>query len=241
MKAHITHLTFDCYGTLIDWEQGILRALTTLLHRAGIKVRPEDLLRSFVDHEARIEAQPWRPYREVLREVLTGMAADFDLILLNSEKHLLSESLPHWPPFPDTIQALQQLAKNFRLVIVSNTDDALFAGTQQTLGIQFDQVITAEQVRSYKPGQAHFKEVLRRLNVPISQILHVAQSLYHDHAPAKQLGFQTAWINRPSLLAETGLAPQAEITPDLVFSNLSSLVAGLEQSSSVAQLGLKRS
>jgi 2-haloacid dehalogenase len=114
-------------------------------------------------------------------------------------------------------------------VIVSNTDDALFAGTQQQLGITFDEVITAEQVRSYKPRSAHFLEALRRLKVPVSQVLHVAQSLYHDHGPARQLGFRTAWIKRPSLLAETGLAPRREVQPDMIFPDLAELAAALER------------
>lgn len=228
MNVPFTHLTFDCYGTLIDWEQGILQALKPLAHRAGIQAKPEELLRSFVEHEARIESQSWRPYREVLREVLAAIASDFDLFLLSTEKNLLSESLPHWPPFSDTVDALRQLAKKFRLAIVSNVDDALFAGTQKELGVTFDQVITAEQVRSYKPGKAHFYEVLRRLNVPVSQVLHVAQSQYHDHLPARQLGFQTAWIKRPSLLAETGLAPKTDVQPDLIFQDLESLALSFE-------------
>jgi 2-haloacid dehalogenase len=230
MIAGFTHLTFDCYGTLIDWEKGILEALKPLLHRAGTQVRPEDVLQSFAGHEARIESQNWRPYRDVLREVLAAMAADFNLVLLNSEKYLLSASLPDWPPFPDTVQGLKQLAMKFRLVIVSNTNDALFAETQKQLGVQFNDVITAEQVKSYKPAKAPFHEVLRRVNAPVSRILHVAQSLYHDHAPAQQPGLRTAWIRRPSRLAGTGLAPKARIKPDFIFNDLPGLVAALGES-----------
>jgi 2-haloacid dehalogenase len=125
------------------------------------------------------------------------------------------------------VASLQQLSKRFRLAVVSNTDDALFAGTQKQLKIQFDVVVTAEQVKSYKPGKAHFQEVLRRLGVPVSQVLHVAQSLYHDHVPARQLGFRTAWIKRPSLLTDTGLAPQADVRPDFAFGDLSALASFL--------------
>jgi 2-haloacid dehalogenase len=219
------HLTFDCYGTLIDWEKGILASVAPLFERVGRAVPAEAILRSFVAHEARLEAESWRPYREILRAVLIEMAADLNLSLLHSESNLLSDLLPHWPPFPDTVSSLQSLSKRFRLVILSNTDDALFAETQKRLGVQFDEIITAERVKSYKPGKAHFQEALRRLNVPVSQVLHVAQSLYHDHVPAQELGFRTAWINRPSLLAGTGLAPGAHVEPDLVFSDLASLAA----------------
>lgn len=225
----ITHLTFDCYGTLIDWEQGILAALKPLFRRSGAKATPEAILQSFVAHEACIESQAWRPYREVLRAALAGLVSDFKIALPEAEADLLSESLPQWPPFPDTVDALQRLSKKFRLVIVSNTDDSLFAETQKQLVVPFDEVITAEQVRSYKPGKAHFHEILRRLDIPVWRVLHVAQSLYHDHAPAQQLGFRTAWIKRPSLLADTGLAPPAEVKPNLVFSDLAGLAASLDE------------
>jgi 2-haloacid dehalogenase len=225
--AGITQLTFDCYGTLIDWEQGILSAVNRLFVRGRARPTSEAILRSFVTHEARIESGEWRPYRDVLQAVLRGMAVDFGLAIPESETNLLSDSLPQWPPFPDTVDALRRLAKKFRLVILSNVDDALFAQTQNHLGVRFDEVITAEQVKSYKPGKAHFEEALRRLRVPVSQVLHVAQSLYHDHVPAQRLGFQTAWINRPSLLAGTGLAPLADIKPAFVFPDLRELAASL--------------
>jgi len=223
----VTHLTFDCYGTLIDWERGILAAITPLFERVGRKAPSEAILRSFVAHEARLEAGSWKRYREILGEVLIGVAADLKFSLSDTETSLLSDSLPHWAPFPDTVKALQSLSKRFRLVILSNTDDALFAETQKRLGVRFDEIITAEQVKSYKPGKAHFREALRRLNVPVSQVLHVAQSLHHDHVPAQELGFRTAWINRPSLLAGTGLAPQVRIKPDLVFADLGGFVASI--------------
>jgi 2-haloacid dehalogenase len=227
MSGRFTHLTFDCYGTLIDWERGILGAVSPLFEFNTAKPTPEAILRSFVAHEARIESAGWRPYREVLRDVLAGMAAGLGFEIPESKANLLSESLSEWPPFPDTVKALQQLSQKFRLIILSNTDDSLFAGTQKRLGIPFDEVITAERVKSYKPGKAHFEEALRRLHVPASQILHVAQSLYHDHVPARQLGFKTAWINRPSLLAETGLAPSADAEPSFVYRDLAGLTAAL--------------
>jgi 2-haloacid dehalogenase len=225
MLDGVTCLTLDCYGTLINWERGILTALEPRLAHVGSRPGPEAILRSFVQHEQREEAAAWKPYRQILSAVLSGMAQELQLPLLAREPALLADSLPSWPPFPDTLAALQQLSKRFRLAIVSNTDDALFAGTQKQLQVQFDVVVTAEQVKSYKPGKAHFHEVLRRLAVPVSQVLHVAQSLYHDHVPARQLGFRTAWIKRPSLLTGTGLAPAAEVHPDLAFFDLAALAA----------------
>jgi len=223
MLDGVTHLTFDCYGTLIDWEQGILTALEPLLAVARSRPAPQAILRSFAKHEAREESAAWKPYREVLAAVLSAMAVELDLPLLAKEPWLLADTLPMWPPFPDTVDALQRLSKRFRLAIVSNTDDALFAVTQKRLKVRLDVVVTAEQVKSYKPGKAHFDEVLQRMGVPASQVLHVAQSLYHDHVPARQLGFRTAWINRPTLLAGTGLAPRADVQTDFVFSDLAGL------------------
>ena len=227
MSGDITHLTFDCYGTLIDWEQGLLTALKPWLTRCGVETSPELLLRSFVTHEARIEAGPWRLYREVLRGVMSGIAADLGITLDEADAGLLVESLPAWPPFGDTVAALQTLATAYSLVIVSNTDDDLITATQKHLKVRFAEVITAEQVRSYKPARAHFHEALRRLGVPVERILHVAQSLYHDHVPAQQLGFRTAWVQRPSRLSITGLAPEARVQPSLTVPDLKTLAAGL--------------
>jgi 2-haloacid dehalogenase len=223
----ITHLTFDCYGTLIDWESGILATVQPLLTRHGVSAAAEAILQSFVRHEARLEMQSWRPYREVLRAVMVALSADFHLSLPDRGNDVLAESLPTWPLFPDTFQALQKLSKHFPLTILSNTDDSLFALTQKRLNIEFAHIITAQQLKSYKPGQAHFHEACRRLGVPPSQILHVAQSLYHDHVPAKQLGLRTAWVTRPSCLAATGLAPEAHVITDLIVPNLATLAAHL--------------
>lgn len=223
----ITHLTFDCYGTLIDWERGILAAVQPLLRRHRVSVASEAILRSYVRHEAQLEVPPWIAYRDVLRGVMRGMSADLGYTLAAGEEDLLVHSLADWPPFPDTIEALRGLARRYRLGILSNIDDDLFARTQEKLQMRFDVVITAEQVKSYKPGPAHFQEALRRLGVPIGQILHVAQSLYHDHVPASQLGFHTAWINRPSVLPATGLAPTATARAELTAPDLATLATRL--------------
>jgi 2-haloacid dehalogenase len=223
----ITHLTFDCYGTLIDWERGILNATQPILTGAGVTFAPEVILRSYIHHEARLEAQPWMPYREILRGVMQAMASDVGVRLTDGQQNALVDSLPSWPPFADTVAALERLAQRFHLIILSNTDDSLFLETQRRLKVRFAEIITAEQVKSYKPGHAHFHEALRRLAVPAHQILHVAQSRYHDHVPARLLGFYTAWINRPSRLPGTGLAPDAIAKPDLTFPDLTGLTAHL--------------
>jgi 2-haloacid dehalogenase len=224
----LTHLTFDCYGTLIDWETGLLQALDPWITSAGKDLPPIAILQSFVTHEARVEAQPWQPYREVLARVLESMAQDLQFTVAASQRYAIADSLPSWKPFADTVPALRRLKRRFQLVIVSNIDDALFAGTARLLDIPFDEVVTAEQVRSYKPAVAHFQEALRRLKVPVDQVLHVAQSLYHDHVPARRLGFRTAWVQRPSRLPVTGLAPKAEAQPDWIVSDVAELADGLK-------------
>jgi len=238
--GNITHLTFDCYGTLIDWERGILAATQSLLTRRGVQVAPEAILQSYVRHEARLEAQPWMPYREILCGVMTSLAADFKITLKPGQQDALVNSLPNWPPFPDTVAALKHLATRFKLVILSNTDDDLFAETQKRLQVSFAAIITAEQVRSYKPSHAHFHEALHQLNVPATNILHVAQSLYHDHIPARALGFNTAWINRPSLLPDVGLAPKTNCQTDLIFPDLAALIPQLIPKKSQSRRKLPR-
>ena len=223
-----THLTFDCYGTLIDWETGILAALLPLFQRRG--VTPEQILQRYVFHEARLEGMAWRPYRQVLAEVSVAMAADFQTELTEAEAVSLTESVANWPPFTDTVGALRRLKDRYKLVIVSNVDDDLFAATARRLEVPFDDVITAQQVRSYKPAPAHFHEALRRMDTRATDVLHVAQSLYHDHEPAKRLGFHTAWVRRPSRLPVTGLAPASSVQADLEVTTLDELVRLLDLS-----------
>ena len=216
-----TRLTFDCYGTLIDWETGILAALQPLFQRHG--VTPEQILQRYVFHEARLEGMSWRPYRQVLAEVSVAMAADFQTELTGAEATSLAESVASWPPFTDTVAALRRLKDRYKLVIVSNVDDDLFAATARLLEVPFDDVITAQQVRSYKPATAHFHEALRRMDARATDVLHVAQSLYHDHEPAKRLGFHTAWVRRLSRLPVTGLAPASSVQVDLEVTTLDEL------------------
>ena len=240
-----THLTFDCYGTLIDWETGILQALMPRLAGApessprntrntrngmpqlvgaGAAATEEEVLSLYTQFEAEEEAGDFKPYRVVLENVARRTAKHYGAELAVEDRSVLPDSVGRWPPFPDTVAALTQLKARFKLVILSNIDDALFAQSNALLGVTFDEIITAEQVRSYKPRPAHFEEALRRLAVPRSQILHVAQSLYHDHVPAKALGFSTVRIDRPSRLPVSGLAPPADVRPDLALPDLQSLV-----------------
>jgi 2-haloacid dehalogenase len=223
-----THLSFDCYGTLIDWETGILTAVMPVLCSHAVEAGEAEVLRLYAQLEARQESGPYRSYRDVLRTVMSELGTAFGLTLSEAELEVLPESLSGWPPFPDTTDALQRLAARFKLAILSNVDDTLFAGTNRRLGVAFDAVVTAEQVGSYKPSLANFQALLARLDAAPDQVLHVAQSLYHDHVPAKALGFRTVWVNRPSRLPGTGLSLCTRAAPDLDVPDLATLAAILK-------------
>jgi len=221
--SKFTHLTFDCYGTLIDWETGILSALNRVLSKHGMAVEDARVLRLYADMESRVESGPYLPYREVLGRVMAGIAEELGFTPDENDLESLPVSVASWPPFSDTVAALERLKSRYRLVILSNIDDALFAESQKLLQVPFDEVITAQQIGSYKPNRRNFTFALEKLGQPVDRVLHVAQSLYHDHAPAKELGFSTIWINRPSQLPGTGIAPPSDVKPDLEFTDLKSL------------------
>jgi 2-haloacid dehalogenase len=221
-------LSFDCYGTLIDWESGILAALQPLLACHGATLADDVLLERFAALEALIEAGPYRPYRVVLREVVRGLGAELGFVPNLMESCCLEGSLPHWPPFDDTIESLRTLQRRFRLIILSNTDDDLFTATVHRLGIAFNEIITAQQVGSYKPSPGNFQELLRRGGVPRERLLHVAQSLFHDIAPARALGIATVWVNRRHGRASSGATAPAQARPDLEVPDLRTLAVTIE-------------
>jgi len=216
-------LTFDCYGTLIDWETGILRALDELLAGTSLSPTSAELLECFGRFEPAAEQGVFRPYREVLIDVARRFGDAFGVRVSDDSAERFALSVREWPPFQDSVQALAELAAVYRLAIVSNVDDDLFAGSAGQLGIDFAEVVTAQQVHSYKPGRAHFDEVLSRLELPRDRVLHVAQSLYHDVAPAKELGFSCVWVNRRAGRSGAGATPPSDALPDLEVPDLASL------------------
>lgn len=221
-------LTFDCYGTLIDWEQGILHTLRPLLLQKGLSLPDELILESYAKYEAEAEKGEYRPYKEILRGVLRGMGADLRLAFTSEEESLLVANFEEWRPFPDTVPALKRLAKYFSLNILSNIDDDLFAISAKYLEVEFNNVITAQQIGSYKPNPAHFDTAIERLGLPKERILHVAQSLYHDIAPANQRGIKSVWVNRRAGKEGSGATPVAEAKPDLVVPDLQTLADFVE-------------
>jgi 2-haloacid dehalogenase len=216
-------LTFDCYGTLIDWERGILEAARRLLGPHGVELDDEAILEAFARHEHRIEAGPFQSYRGILTAVARAIGADHGLQLDDAEAAGFGASVADWPAFPDSPAALARLATRFRLAVVTNCDDDLFAASARRLGVAFDEVVTAQQVGSYKPAPRHFEVMFERLGIPRERILHVAQSLFHDHVPAKALGLTTVWVDRRGGRDGSGATPPAHATPDLVVPDLASL------------------
>jgi 2-haloalkanoic acid dehalogenase type II len=188
-------LTFDCYGTLIDWERGIGDAFDTAAQADGVWLDRSAVLAAYHEIEPVLEAERYRPYRDVLALTARAVADRLGWKLTPGGETFLPESLPSWPPFADTNGALRRLAEaGHRLAILSNVDDDLLAGTRGHLGVDFDFVVTAQQVGSYKPAPAHFTSARGRIGG--DRWLHVAQSYFHDIQPARALGIPTAWINR---------------------------------------------
>ncbi len=217
-------VTFDCYGTLVDWESGLVSALRPVLRAHDVPWPGDDpVLERFARLEAAAEAGPYRPYCDVLAEVLEGLGRELGFVPGPRDRDGFADSVGVWPVFPDTVSALRRLGSRYRLAVVSNIDDGLFVRTAEALGVPLDAVVTAEQVRSYKPAPAHFREALRRLELPADRILHVAQSLYHDVAPARALGLTCVWVNRRSGRAGPGATPPGAARPDLEVPDLRTL------------------
>ncbi len=214
--ARARTLTFDCYGTLIDWSRGLGRVFREVFGLEVADRRHDELFAAYVQIEAEIEAEPYRLYREVLGMTLERLAAKLGLPLPPDKKDELAAMLATWTPFADTNDALARLKKKFRLGVLSNIDRDLFAGTARHFSVAFDFLICAEDVRSYKPAPGHF-ERLRQEEGSLDHVIHVAQSLYHDGAAAKKLDLAFVWINRysePRASARADVRPYAEF-PDL--------------------------
>ncbi len=224
-------LTFDCYGTLIDWETGILNAVRPILEARRRRLSDAGILELYAALEGQEEAGDYRSYREILHSVMARMAARLGFTASDNETRAIADSLPTWQPFPDTIPALRRLKARYRLAIISNVDDDLIAATARRLEVPFDHVITAQQARSYKPSLNNFRLALDRIALPPERILHVAQSLYHDIAPAKQLGLATVWVNRRAGKHGSGATPPAEAQPDLQVPDLATLASLVPQTS----------
>lgn len=231
--GHIKVLSFDCYGTLIDWERGIIDALAPLRrHNPGLELSDADALSLFARHEHEVQAaDPILPYEQVLIAVHRRIAAQLGAATYPGLDQAFAGSIRNWPPFADTTAALKRLKTRYRLVILSNVDHAGIAATITRLGVAFDAVLTAEDIGSYKPDTRNFEVLLQqvreRFGVGRDGLLHVAQSLFHDIAPASASGIATAWIDRQQQRhgGNWGATPKPDPLPepDMVFGDLAAL------------------
>lgn len=219
--SHIRAVSFDCYGTLIDWQTGLEAALAPL--RPGCPSLPagKALFREFARLERQAEEPPYCSYTEVLRQVVSGLLGiGGPCELLDT----LARSVADWPAFPDTPESLRRLKQEFgTLAVLSNIDDNLFAASHARLGVHLDTVVTAQQVRSYKPAEANFRALLSALKLDPAQVLHVAESRFHDIEPASRLGFRTAWVQRQAGASASGDATVEHTRPDVHVRSLREL------------------
>jgi 2-haloacid dehalogenase len=219
-------LSFDCYGTLIDWEAGLAAVLAPWARSRGLTLDDEALLVRYAGHEERAESEhPGDAYPLILARSLRGLGAELGAEVNDEDAERLGRSVPDWPAFGDSAGALADLARRYRLIILSNVDRDSFAASNRRLGVTFTSVVTAQDVGSYKPSPGNFEALLAevdRLGIPRGRLLHVAQSLFHDHVPAKRAGLPTVWINRRHSRPGTGATPRpaVQVTPDWEFPSM---------------------
>ena len=224
-------ISFDCYGTLIDWEAGLAAVLGPWARSRGVTLDDEALLAAYAGHEEREEAEdPAAPYPDILARSLTALGRDLGAEVTGQDAQRLGRSVPDWPAFADSPAALAALGTRYKLIILSNVDRDSFAASQRRLGVSFDSVLTAQDIGSYKPSPRNFDALLAeagRLGVGEGRLLHAAQSLYHDHVPAQRAGLTTAWINRRHDRPGWGAtpAPPVDVTPDWEFPSMAAFAA----------------
>lgn len=227
-------LSFDVYGTLIDWEAGIASVLAEWARRHGSQLDDEALLLAYADNEAAIEREhPTLAYAEVLQAAFRRTAADLDLPVLDEDVQALGRSVPDWPAFEDSPAALARLERHYRLVILSNVHEQGVAGSIERLGVEFDQVHTAERIGSYKPADRNFAVLLERIgevDATPETLLHVAQSLFHDHVPAARFGLTSVWIDRRHDRPGWGATPDPgqPVTPEATFPSLAAFADAVD-------------
>jgi 2-haloacid dehalogenase len=224
-------LTFDCYGTLIDWESGMVAALASLVSRTGQALSRNAVLEAHARHESRQQRHtPGKRYSEVLAIVYKRLAEEWGVAVDWAECEAYGRSIADWPAFPDSAMALAELKRHYRLVILSNVDNASFAASHRRLGVAFDAVFTAEDIGAYKPASGNFAYMLEHLaamGVRREEILHVAESLFHDHVPANAAGLRSAWIHRRHADQGFGATMDPGVMPriDIRFESMAALAA----------------
>jgi 2-haloalkanoic acid dehalogenase type II len=224
--ADFDALSFDCYGTLIDWESGIAAVVGGWAQSRGLEMSDEALLTAYSGHETRAEAQhPGDPYPAILARAMRDLGGELGAEVSDDDAQRLARSVPDWPPFSDSSAALAALSERYQLIILSNVDRDSFAASNRRLGVTFTSILTAQDIGSYKPSPRNFQALLAeagRLGIGEGRLLHVAQSLFHDHLPAKRAGLPTVWINRRHDRPGWGAtpAPTADVAPDWEFPSM---------------------
>jgi putative hydrolase of the HAD superfamily len=232
--ARFKALSFDCYGTLIDWETGIAAVLAPWAREQGLERGDQELLAAYAGHEVAVEREaPAALYPEVLALAFRRTGEALGAPVSDAWARRLGDSVPDWPAFPDSAGALARLRRHYRLIILSNVHRAGFAGSNRQLRGDFAAIITAEDVGGYKPGERHFRaleEALPGLGVGRDELLHVAQSLFHDHVPAKREGLPSIWINRRHDRPGWGAtpAPAGEWAYDLEFPSMAAFADAVD-------------
>jgi putative hydrolase of the HAD superfamily len=222
-------LTFDCYGTLIDWETGMIEALRPLTGRLAKPLSRNEVLEAHARHESEQQAQtPGKRYRELLAVVYRRLAEEWGIPAPWSDCVAYGKSVRDWPVFADSAEALQYLKKHYKLIILSNVDNDSFSYSNKKLGVEFDAIYTAEDVGSYKPSLGNFEYMVKKLQsigVQPGEILHTAESLFHDHKPANQVGLASCWIYRRHNDQGFGATMNPGVVPryDFKFTSMSEL------------------
>jgi 2-haloacid dehalogenase len=222
--SKIKLLSFDCYGTLIDWEKSVLDILEPFFNEYQVTYSRDELFTAFLEADRRMTGTDYMLYREILAEIVLLMADDMRITIPARSRYILSEKFNEWLPFPDTVECLKMLKSKYELAIISNVDDDLFSITNELLDVEFDHIVTAEQLGSYKPSHENFIKAQERFGLELDAILHVAQSIFHDIIPGNKLGWNNVWVNRYSEPERTDPAEY----PDLEVPDLASLVKILE-------------
>lgn len=212
------YITFDCYGTLIDWEGGIRNAVKKIVDKNGIKFNLDGISDKYISVELEVEHEKYRKYHEILQLSAKKLFKNEGFYISSDDALEFADSIYSWQPFPETNRVLTELKKKgYKIIILSNIDNEIIKRSIALIGIEFDGIVTAEEVGSYKPEHGHWIEMIKKFNTSKDKVLHVAASYVHDIIPAKEQGFDTIWINR------NNEKPTREILPDLEFSNLTPL------------------
>lgn len=227
-------LSFDCYGTLIDWEAGIAAVLGPWARKNDPSITDEAVLVAYSENEAAVEAEkPATLYPDVLREAFRRTGKDLGFEVTDADADALGTSVPDWPAFPDSAEALARLKKHYKLIILSNVDREGFAGSNKRLEVEFDEILTAQDIGSYKPNPANFDALAKRVEEigSTGKLLHVAQSLFHDHVPGQAAGLTTAWINRRHAQPGWGATPdpRATVTPDAEYTSMAAFADAVDE------------